>query len=873
MASRPVRIALKVLLAAVVLVVLLVGGMLIALQTGPVKRAIADFAAKTVGDDMHLCIDGLSGLLPLSIRVDTVAIAASEDAAPWLTVRALALEWSPLDLLSGTLHVDLLSAEEVVLASLPPPGEETAPEEPEPVWPPPSFSLPNVQLDRLALERFEMGEPVAGQAAAYAVRGTARLGGGQADVDLAATRLDGPASALEAMIATRGVDTDTPELDVDITMLEPPGGLLAASTDMDQTAPIGVTLQGRGPLSGWTGALNATHGDAPLAALDLALSMSGESLGFGVEGAVFAGPLVGSTDEPGLVGPLLSAHEREAVQELGERIDMALDGRWLLDDGGQVRGLELARVEVSAGSLGVEARGRVGRTLEDIELDALAHVEDLAVLNALLDQTFRGSLVLSTTIDRKDEALRGHAEITLEEFAYEEYRARNATVTLNLDPLEGDAVWTPGADDAMLPPVRGDLVVDMDGLSLPPEMDSLVQAVGDSPRITGSFRTVDSQTVRIERLELGAIAAEASVQGQISLDGPAEMQAEIVAADLQSATKAFGMADAGLDGSMTLTLEFDGNWSEPSGRLAFDAQTQGLVVDAQKGTETTAPPGPLAAVLGGGPTVSGSAVLEPSGALEVTGFTATARAFSLRGSATAHLKDSQAPLSINMDIEAPSLEPFSRLAGMELGGSLKASVQGTGDMGAPDIALDLSISDPRVHEQAFESLRVAINGSGPLESWSGEASVNLAATVEGRPAALEVDTRFTLGQERIALDNLVIRGPGVALDGDVAVHPDSSVVAGSLAGGSEDLGKLGAFAGVDLGGALQTSITLRQEGGGQAVDLTAALDNVQAPGAAVGSARIEARLTDLATKPQGTVRVDADSIDAGGLIAESLSLT
>lgn len=871
MAGRRVRILLKVALAAVVLAFLFVAGIFLAVQTGPVKRAIADFASDAAGDEMHLAIEGLNGLLPLSIKIDKVAVAQSEDTEAWLVARGVALEWSPLDLIFGTVHVKQVGAEHVTLAGLPPAGAEPEPTEPKPVWPPPSLSLPGVQVDKLWVDRFEVGKAVLGQAAAYAVRGNARLGGGLADVDLDVTRVDGPESALKALIVTRGVDTVNPEIDVDITLHEPPGGLLAAAASIHQTAPLDLTLTGQGPLADWSGVLNAAHGEERLASLDLSFGAAEESLGFGIQGGVYPGPLVGTDDNPGLMEPMLTLEERGAIRELGDRLDLTLNGRVFVDDDGDVRGLELARAEMTAGSLGIEAAGRIGRSLDDLELDVAAHVEDLSFVNALMDQSLRGKLVLSAAFATQGNSLQGHAELSLEDFEYEEYRVENTVVALKLDPLDG-AGWSFGGDGATVPPVSADLVVDVDGLVVPPDMQVVVDAIGDSPRITGLFRTVDSRTIQVERLGLGAIAAEVSLSGQLSLDGPVKAQMELVAADLKSATQALGMTDAGLHGSLTLAVDCDGDWSEPYGRLVFDAQTEGLEVDTQNAAEMGASPGALAGILGSDPRIYGEAELEPSGALRVTSLSAKAQAFSFTGSAQAHLKDSEAPLSMKLDLTAESLEPFSALAGVELGGALRASVQGSGDMGAPDIELDLTIDEPRTGEQAFEKLSVDVRGSGPLESWSGSAGVDLAATVDGQPATLEVDTQFVLGQDRVSLPGLAIRGPGVSLSGDITLDSASGVVTGALEGGAEDMGKLGAFAGVELGGALQTRIELKEEDGGQTLDLTASLNNLQAPGAAVGKAQIEAQLSNLMATPQGTARVEAADIKTGGFDAEKLTV-
>jgi translocation and assembly module TamB len=88
----------------------------------------------------------------------------------WLSIDDIALDWSPLRLLSGVAHIDRLSVGHVAMARLP---VSDTPAQPGSSG---GFSLPvHVEAEALHVARIDIAAPVAGAQAAIALDGSAHL--------------------------------------------------------------------------------------------------------------------------------------------------------------------------------------------------------------------------------------------------------------------------------------------------------------------------------------------------------------------------------------------------------------------------------------------------------------------------------------------------------------------------------------------------------------------------------------------------------------------------------------------------------------------------------------------------------------------------
>ncbi|MBD0274851.1 MAG: hypothetical protein ICV73_23365, partial [Acetobacteraceae bacterium] len=185
---RWLRRALVLLLVLVLLPVLAFLGVLAWANT---EGGLARLAALASSQVPGLTIEGLRGPLPSGAGAARITLADADGV--WLTVEdaRLALDYSALA--RRELRIEAVQAARIEFTRLPLPAEAPPPEPRQPsegVLP----RLPElpvaISLDRLDIQRLEIGEPVLGTAAAFAVRGGARLSDGTLRAALDLRRLD-----------------------------------------------------------------------------------------------------------------------------------------------------------------------------------------------------------------------------------------------------------------------------------------------------------------------------------------------------------------------------------------------------------------------------------------------------------------------------------------------------------------------------------------------------------------------------------------------------------------------------------------------------------------------------------------------------------
>ncbi len=229
--KRIIRWMVYGVLALLVLVVLLYG----ALQTPYVKSHIAQWIEQAASTpEQRIVLEGLSGHLPFTLQLDQLRLADAQ--GEWLTVQATGLVWSPLDLLYGTLSVETLSADRVVMTRLPEASEQETSSEPFQL---PSF--PTLNIGRIAVPYIELPAELVQSAEpltlAVAITGDeARDNGIHARIET----LSGKQTtlALDAILST--------PLVIDGTFEEEAGGLVGTLTGLPASLPIRAEVAGRG---------------------------------------------------------------------------------------------------------------------------------------------------------------------------------------------------------------------------------------------------------------------------------------------------------------------------------------------------------------------------------------------------------------------------------------------------------------------------------------------------------------------------------------------------------------------------------------------------------------------------------------------------
>jgi hypothetical protein len=133
-------------------------------QTGAAKRKMASLlAARLTGSgEMRVEMGKMEGLIPFNLGMDRIAFSDAD--GQWLALEHVALQWRPLTLLRGRIHVTRLAAGTVQLDRLPLSEEEKEQKAPNGslVWP---KALERLTIDHLAVEELAVGEAIMGTSA------------------------------------------------------------------------------------------------------------------------------------------------------------------------------------------------------------------------------------------------------------------------------------------------------------------------------------------------------------------------------------------------------------------------------------------------------------------------------------------------------------------------------------------------------------------------------------------------------------------------------------------------------------------------------------------------------------------------------------
>ncbi|MCB4821100.1 translocation/assembly module TamB domain-containing protein [Roseicella aerolata] len=311
-----------------------------------------------------LRVEGLQGTWRAAPRARRITLSDAQGV--WLELQDVRLDLAPTSLVRGVLRLEMLEAQQARVERLPVPDPQAAPAPeaaPSDQVLPALPSLPvDVALDRLAVERLELGEAVAGQAAAFALDGKARLASGRLEAELGLRRLDAGGNAQVNLVLAPADD----RLDATVTLREDPGGLVPMLLGQPDR-PLDLDLRLAGPASGATLSVQAGMGSGiALNTQGTVRALSDGSYGAQLTGDAGAAPLL-----PPDLGPLAFPARFSLDVDRPAEAPIAL------------RGLT---VETPAGS--ADATGTLDLAREAPDLTARLRLQDSARFAALLPPGF-----------------------------------------------------------------------------------------------------------------------------------------------------------------------------------------------------------------------------------------------------------------------------------------------------------------------------------------------------------------------------------------------------------------------------------------------------------------------------------------------------
>lgn len=216
---------------------------------------ISDFASSP---DQGVKVSGISGIWSGALKVDSVVLSDKDGA--WLVARGVAVDWSPLALVSARFDADRIAAERIEVARMPASGGGSSGGG--------SGSLPvSLAIRDLDFPDVRLGEALAGGVAGVSAKGslTAEASPIRIDTDLVVRRTDKRAGSVTAAINFAPGDN---LLDLNIQASEPRGGIIANLLKLPGEPAVDISAMGSGPAADWKGSGTVSIDGAVVIRLD-----------------------------------------------------------------------------------------------------------------------------------------------------------------------------------------------------------------------------------------------------------------------------------------------------------------------------------------------------------------------------------------------------------------------------------------------------------------------------------------------------------------------------------------------------------------------------------------------------------------------------
>ncbi len=325
-AKRPLwQRILKWILFLVLGLVILVGAVVLGINTDPGRRFVANrIGGYTTASGLNIKVGRIDGSLYGRMVLSDVRVADLRGV--FLTSPRLSVDWRPFAFVDNHVDVRALSTELVTLARRPElkqtPSDPNAP------------LLPDLDIDvnRLHVGRLVLAKPVTGETHIVRIDGAVHIADRRAQLvtDAAALRGAGVAGGDTLHLKLDAVP-ERNQLDIDLKLNAPVGGVVATMGALK--APLSATVDGRGSWQAWQGKARATLGGGQLADLDVTARDGRIAVrGFATPGLYLQGPVERLTAPRLDLALDTTLNDRKADTRLTLKSDaLAVDAGGLID--------------------------------------------------------------------------------------------------------------------------------------------------------------------------------------------------------------------------------------------------------------------------------------------------------------------------------------------------------------------------------------------------------------------------------------------------------------------------------------------------------------------------------------------------------------
>ncbi|TPL05383.1 translocation/assembly module TamB, partial [Mesorhizobium sp. B2-4-14] len=240
------RILRIVLYTLLIVVAGAIGALVVLTKTERGRDNLAGIISRLASsDDRKVTVSGIDGIWSGALSVDHVVLEDREGA--WLVARKVAVDWSPLALLSKNFSADRIAADRIELARLPVASTQQ-PAQSGTTTLPVSIDIKQIDLPEIALGQELAGSGIAELAAKGSVKAEATPLA--VETVLNVTRHDGKQGKVDAKVHFAPADN---RLDLDLKASEPAGGIIANLLKLPDAPPVDIVASGTGPLANWNG--------------------------------------------------------------------------------------------------------------------------------------------------------------------------------------------------------------------------------------------------------------------------------------------------------------------------------------------------------------------------------------------------------------------------------------------------------------------------------------------------------------------------------------------------------------------------------------------------------------------------------------------
>ncbi|WP_299943565.1 translocation/assembly module TamB domain-containing protein [uncultured Ruegeria sp.] len=778
------------------------------------------------GDDQNVRVIGLEGAL--SSRATIQEITVADDEGVWLTVKNAELDWNRLALLRGRFSVNTLSAQEIDIArapgtttkDTPPPSAETQP-----------FQLPelpvSIEIGELRIDDLSLGEPLIGVAANLAVNGNLSLADGTLDTLLDIDRLDRAGDTIDLKA---GFQNNSRQIDLDLTVAEASGGLIATALSIPDAPPLELTAKGSGPVTDFNADIGLSS-DQQIRVSGQVRLRTAEENGTASDGIAF------TADVGGDLTPFLA---KEMDTFFGTDTRIYVDGRTYPDGA-----LDISDIELTSEALELKSEVSLasGGVLELVALQGRITPPDgdKVVLPVSGGDTAIGAAQIS--------ALYNTANGNLWDLNLTTNKVE--TPNLNLDHARISGQGTLDQTDGLS--IGGDLQAVLDGIDLTDT--ALNAAVGDQITLDGKFDYGSDQSLQLNDFEVVGsdytLDADALISGLASglqVDGSALLQAT----DL---SRFSDLAQLQLGGAASIQIKGKGSPLERSfdgkvtvngrdlvtGRDDIDPLITGeteIVLDAERGTD----------------------------GLSIRAFTIDGDALSAQASGTVTTPNGNLTIDGQASVNAPDLAVFSGIAKRDLAGTLQARLDGKGTVQTLEFDGQASVIGTNIQTgmSEFDPLlkgRTSINLDG---AHSGDQITIRSATIKNAALTAEIGATIDDPTGNIAVDGSAkVNAPDLSLFSGLAGRDLAGSINADITGRAAQASKtfdiIGKLSADDLGTGIQAVDALVQ--GRTTFDVDAANDD---QGLNIRTFRLQG--TALTADASGRLDRDAGGLDFSAML-------